>query len=400
MRLSAAELATETGTTVDRIAEMTSAGILRPDRDGAFTSGDVQRVLVAIAMVDAGLTVETLHDGIEAGIVSFEDTDVIYPDPGRPGVTVSALAAEVGLSTDALLRVITALGIPRPDPAASLHEPTVEQLRVFVAAWRPLGDEEMLVRAARAFGEAMRRATEGWMGLFEEAVLGPLADRALPWSEMRIVAAEPGLRLMAAGRSMLPWLLDQHLFGLLNQMNFDAIERQLALLGIALPAPREPSAILFTDLAGYTRLTEERGDEVAAASATRLAELADDVARGHAGRLVKLLGDGVMLHFPHAWDAVAAAIALRDAMAPAGLPPAHSGIHAGRVIRREADFYGRTVNIAARLASAADPDDILLTVEAVEAARAGDAELPALIERAPMDLKGIPGPVKAFLIRP
>jgi class 3 adenylate cyclase len=115
---------------------------------------------------------------------------------------------------------------------------------------------------------------------------------------------------------------------------------------------------------------------------------------------VKLLGDGVMLHFQHAWDAVSAAVALRDAMAPAELPPAHSGIHAGPVIRREADLYGRTVNIAARLAAAAGPHEILVTAELVDAARSGGATLPALLERSPLELKGIPEPVHAFLIPP
>ena len=88
-------------------------------------------------------------------------------------------------------------------------------------------------------------------------------------------------------------------------------------------------------------------------------------------------------------------IAILDAMGPAVLPAAHIGIDAGAVIRREADYFGRTVNVAARLSSVAGADEILVS-EALVAA-AGD--LPALrgAERlAPLELKGLPEPVAAL----
>jgi adenylate cyclase len=397
-RLSGEELAAQTGSSPAVIGELAAAGILRSGPDGLYGNGDMQRVLVASALVDAGLSVELMRRGIEAGVVSFEDTDVIYASPGRLSLSASELAAEVGLGTETVLRIITALGISRPDPETPLHEPDVEQLRAFVEAWRPLADDDLLVRAARVYGDALRRAAEGWLGIYEDVVLAPLATRAVPWDEMRVLALEPGLPLLAVGRSMLPWLVDQHLFRLLNQMNFDSIERQLALLGIAPAAPWEPSAIVFTDLAGFTRLTEERGDEAAAASATRLAVIADEVARKHDGRLVKLLGDGVMLHFARAAHAVPAALELHRSMEPDGLPPAHSGIHAGRVIRRESDFFGRTMNIAARLAAVAGPDEILVTDELVGAVPAAGADLPRLVALSPLELKGIPEPITAYRV--
>ena len=311
---------------------------------------------------------------------------------------MAELADELDLGTDALLRIITAFGLARPDPGSALHAPDVENLRAFVRAWRPLGDDDVLVRAARAYGDALRRAAEGWMGIFDDVVLGPLDGRAIAWDEMRGRVLQPGLPVLAVSRSMLPWLLDQHLSRLLNQLNLASIERQLALLGIAPAVPREPSAIVFTDLAGYTSLTEERGDEVAAEAATRLAALADEIARSHDGRLVKLLGDGVMLHFPRAADAVRAAVELRDASERAGLPLSRTGIHAGGVIRRESDFYGRTVNVAARLATAAAPGDVLVTTALVEAARDGGATLPELEAVPPLELKGISDPVAALRV--
>jgi adenylate cyclase len=397
-RLTGEELALETDSDSGRIAQLDAAGILRRGADGAYVHGDIQRVLVANALIEAGLSLELLKGGIEAGVVSFEETDLLYAPPGRADRSVAQLADELGLAVETLLRVITALGLPRPDPTTRLRAPDVEHLRSFVEAWRPLGDDDLVVRAARAYGDGLYRAAETWLGMFEREIVAPLVTRAVPWQEMRVRVFEPGRRVLDVGRSMLPWMLDQHLFGLLNQANFDTIEQQLALLGMTVPPPRQESAILFTDLTGFTRLTEERGDEEAATVATRLAVEADEVARRHEGRLVKLLGDGVMLHFARAADALAAAVDLRAAMAPAGLPPAHSGLHVGRVIHRESDFYGRTVNIAARLAAVAGPDQILATDAVIEAMRSDGTRLPDLDEPSRMELRGVPQPISVYRI--
>lgn len=400
MTLTAEELAAETGSSLERIAELTGAGILTTDGEGTYNPGDVQRVLVANALDESGLSVELMRRGIEAGIVSFEDTDLLYPHPGLLNGSVEDLAVAIGIATETLLDVITAFGIPRPDRESRLHQPDVEHLQSFVEAWRPLGGDEVLVRAARGYGDALRRAAESWMGIFEDVVLASLVGKAVPWQEMRAVAMEPGLRVLGVGRALLPWLLDQHLFQLLNDLNFESIERQLTILGIALPAPREPSAVVFADLTGFTRLTEERGDEVAAASAMRLAVLADGTARRHGGRLVKLLGDGVMMHFPRPPDAIDAAVTLREAIKREMLPPVHIGIDAGRVLRRESDFFGRTVNIASRLSGVAGPDEILATEALVAAIRSVDAPLPRLTTLPPIELKGIPEPVNVHRIDP
>jgi len=306
----------------------------------------------------------------------------------------------MGISTDLLLRVITAFGLPRPDPDTHLRMPDEEHLRGFVNAWRPLGDDELLLRAARSYGDGVRRVAEGWMSLFEEAVVEPLADRAIPWSEMSQLTLEPGFPVLRSARAMLEWMIDQHLTQGLNRINFNTIERMLALSGIETHAAGRESAIVFVDLAGYTRLTEERGDVAAAGVAMRLATLADEIAGRHHGRLVKLLGDGVMLHFPHPADALPVALELRDAMAPAGLPAAHTGIHAGGVIRRESDYFGRTVNVAARLASQAAADEILVTPELLALAGPLPRGISVPEPMPPLSLKGIPEPVAALRISP
>jgi class 3 adenylate cyclase len=125
----------------------------------------------------------------------------------------------------------------------------------------------------------------------------------------------------------------------------------------------------FLDLTGYTRLTEERGDEAGAEIAGALGRLVHVNAQDHGGRPVKWLGDGVMLYFPDPQAAVLSALDLSDGVPAAGLPPAHTGIDAGPVILQDGDYFGRTVNTAARIASHAGPGQVLVTDAVVRASR-------------------------------
>jgi len=101
---------------------------------------------------------------------------------------------------------------------------------------------------------------------------------------------------------------------------------------------------------------------------------------------VKWLGDGVMLHFPDRGPGVLAALDMVEGVSTEALPPAHVGIHAGPVVFREGDYFGRTVNLAARIAEYARPGEVLVSEEVVEAAEGTGARFTAI---GPVELKGV-----------
>ena len=105
----------------------------------------------------------------------------------------------------------------------------------------------------------------------------------------------------------------------------------------------------FLDITGYTRLTEEHGDEAAADLAhARLTGLVQQASERHGGRAVKWVGDGVMLYFREPGPAVEAALEMiEDDRRLRASRRLTSGIHAGPVVFQGGDYYGRTVNIAA-----------------------------------------------------
>jgi adenylate cyclase len=157
-----------------------------------------------------------------------------------------------------------------------------------------------------------------------------------------------------------------------------------------------PPAMCFFDITGYTRLTQERGDEAAAELASTFSRMVQRTSQQYAGRAVKWLGDGVMFYFTDPGPGVVAALDMVEGAANAGLPPAHVGLHSGPVLFQEGDYFGQTVNLAARIADYARPGEVLVSQAVVDAA----ADVPAAFtEIGPVELKGVNGPTQLHVAR-
>jgi adenylate cyclase len=121
--------------------------------------------------------------------------------------------------------------------------------------------------------------------------------------------------------------------------------------------------------------------------------LVNEVAANHRGDVVKMLGDGVHFHFRDPADAVRASLEIVDVVGPRGLPPAHVGVNAGPMIYDEGDYFGRTVNIAARIASQASENRVFAGEDLV---RNVEPQGFQLLEVGPFDLKGVAQPVTLY----
>src|SRR5207237_8815715 len=119
-----------------------------------------------------------------------------------------------------------------------------------------------------------------------------------------------------------------------------------------------------------------------------LATLVRQCSQEHGGQPVKWLGDGVMFYFPDPSQAVLAALDMVEGVTGEAIPPAHMGIHTGPVVFQEGDYFGRTVNIAARIAEYARPGEVLVSQEVVDAAHGTPV---SFTEIGPGGLKGVSG---------
>jgi class 3 adenylate cyclase len=166
-------------------------------------------------------------------------------------------------------------------------------------------------------------------------------------------------------------------------------------------APDGTVTVLFSDIEDSTRLTERLGDQ----RWIELLEAHDAIVRehvrGHGGYEVKSQGDGFMLAFPSAREALACAIDIQRAFARRAadgeLPiRVRMGVHTGEAIHRDGDFYGRSVILAARIADRAHGGEILVSSLVKELIDPG-GDIPVK-EADEVELKGLDGRHRLFRV--
>jgi class 3 adenylate cyclase len=248
-------------------------------------------------------------------------------------------------------------------------------------------------RALRVYGDSLRRIAEAesewWRSEFQDLMI----ERGATYGDVARRAGEVSPEL-----SRLSDAAVLNIFHAQQQQAWTAniatgVARALAAAGVR-PHRERPPAMCFLDLTGFTSLTQAQGDAAAAALVERLNTLVLRVSVEHGGRPVKWLGDGVMLHYPEPPGGVHAALVMVEAIPGLGLPPAHVGLHVGPVVRQEGDYYGQTVNVAARIGDFARPGEVLVSAAVVEAVAGSDLAFSAI---GPVELKGVSGPVELYV---
>jgi adenylate cyclase len=254
-----------------------------------------------------------------------------------------------------------------------------------------LADDEDLSRFARLYGSAMQRLVPSELQWFDRTVRRRVATWDLPDAERDTLVYKRGAEFAEVSATVVPWLQRRHREHAVLDYLVNVTEASMEERGMTPPQPKQPPAIAFLDLTGYTALAEEHGDEAAADLATALAGVVDEAARDHSGRPVKWLGDGVMFHFTDPARAIVGGLELVEQTESAMRVPARMGINTGAVVAQEGDYFGRTVNVAARIADYARPHEVLVS-EAARQSAAGAAVAFEPIGEVP--LKGVSKPVR------
>jgi adenylate cyclase len=392
--LSASALADLAGTTAAEVERLVDLGILVA-RDGAgpFLETDVQKVRLATACEQAGLPMDGIASAIRAGRLSFAflEASPYRRWAVRSARTYRAVSEETGIPLDTLGSVLESMGFARMAPDEPIREDELEVVPLLRLGFSSgFFDPAWLTRIGRAYAEGLRLAANVEHEAYRARFTGPLRASG---ADQR-TAMELAARL---GAEFLP-LVDRALMGIYRRQQevvwtedlVEDIENELERAGV-LGRPERVPAMSFLDLVGYTRLTEERGDQAAAELAASLAVLVNRSSREHGGVPVKWLGDGVMVHFREPAGAVLAALHLVAQLPQAGLPPVHVGVAAGPVVAQGGDYFGRTVNLAARIAARAGAGQVLVSDSVVESASPEGVAFAAVGE---VQLKGFARPVR------
>ena len=219
------------------------------------------------------------------------------------------MAERTGVPIEMLTFIREAAGSVTPSPDSRMREaelPAAAWLAAAVgASFRPAAMQQMI----RVHADSLRRVAETEAAMWQSEVLdagtrtGSRTDEILgiEFGDRMSILTEEGVIAMYHMQQAKAW----------TRNLVEGVETMLAEAGLHSRLERPP-AMCFLDITGYTRLTQERGDEAAAGLADELGRLVQRASIKHGGRAVKWLGDGVMLHFPDPGPGVTAALEMVD----------------------------------------------------------------------------------------
>ena len=387
-RISAQKLAELAPCSLEQIRRLEELGLLRPDDDSSFPSSDVHVVRLMAAFEDAGISLEDVARGVSAGELSFP-LGLFLPEPVARSLTYEGLAADLGRPPELVRRLSGELGLP-PSADDHLRAEDAEMLSLLLTRL-DLADDDELSRFARLYGSTVQRLVGSGLQFFDQTVRQRVATYDLSNEEKDGLVYQKAAAFTQLVAGLVPWLQRRHRERSVLEYLVSVTEGFMEERGITPRQPKKPPAIAFLDLTGYSSLAEERGDEAAAELAAGLAGVVQEAARTLGCRPVKWLGDGVMFHFSDSGRAIRSALDLVEQTERAISVPARIGINAGAVIAQEGDYFGRTVNIAARIADYARPREVLVSEDAMRSASVADVEF-ELIGDVP--LKGVSNAVR------
>jgi adenylate cyclase len=371
---------------VDRLVEL---GIVKPNPPGRFSTGDVRRILMAKSVEDAGISLDGLGAAMRNGSLSWDFFDAQSYDRFASLVpeTFRQASVRTGVPIELLTMIREAIGMAPPEPDDQLREDELAVVSFVELQVREGFRHAAIERLLRVCGDSTRRIAEQEGAWWRSEVIEPALAAGKSGEEIgnaalanqTSVRGEQALLAMYHAQQSRAWTA-----------NFiESIELMLSAAGLHSRLERPP-AVCFLDITGYTRLTQERGDEAAAHLAATVARLVQRSSVQHGGKPIKWLGDGVMLLFREPARGVASALEMVDLLSVAGLPPAHVGLHCGPVLFQEGDYYGQTVNVSARIGEYARPGEVLVS-QAVVDASAPDGVI--FRDIGAVELRGVAGPM-------
>ncbi len=391
--LTLARVAQRAGVSAGTVRRWVKDGLV-PQYEGDWTPAAASQVRIVASLRERGYTVQQIREATQSGRLVFGYIDELLAGD-EASHSLAEAARLTGLSSEMIERIYAAMGTSRLS-IDSFSEQDLQMLKYvgeILAAGLPL---PVLLQLARVYAQAIAQIADAEVRLFHLYVHEPLMRAGVPGVE---VAEE----MEALTREMLPFVVPlmnyfhaRMLTYFVEQDVIGHIENDLD--GQSQGQGRMRVAIGFADLAGYTRLTEERGDEEAVAAVERFVETVSRTLPADA-RVIKTLGDEVMIVAadPVAltdWAVRLARRPRRGRRDPTPEPPPRIGIHHGDALYRDGDYYGREVNQAARVVARASGGEVLVTRAVVDAAAGVDG---LAFERiGEVALKGFSQPTELF----
>ncbi|HET8592956.1 MAG TPA: adenylate cyclase regulatory domain-containing protein [Solirubrobacterales bacterium] len=348
-----------------------------------------ERVALLNDLADAGVPLEELRRAVEENRLVLLPVERVF-ESGAERYTAEEIADLAGLGHGFLVRLLQALGAPIPDEDDRVHgEADLEaarRARMFLDAGLP---EDGVLETSRIIGISMSNLADANRDMVGEV-----------FTEPGISERELALRYAAAAQTMLPLLGETllHAYRIhLRETISQAVITESELAEGRLSGSDEVT-IAFADLVGFTRLGELLDIEAIGELTGRLFELASDAARPPV-RLVKMIGDAAMFASRDATPLLEAVLGLVEAAGTDAIPSLRAGVATGQALGRGGDWYGRPVNLAARITGFARPDSVVVSQAVRDSVDAPDRARFSFSFAGKRHFKGIRGEVAVHRVR-
>ena len=361
--------------------DLIAAGLLDPDAVDA----QARLALLTYLTDEIGASIPELVQAHEEGqLLTFAAIRSLRPEGER--WTLAEVAAAAKIEPEFASAAWRAAGFVEPRPFERRFGPSDVVVFELVRDLSVLVGRDHSLQLLRTTGEAICRVAEAEIALLRSNVEAPLAARGK--------FEEVARAYTSAVQQVFPRVTDV----------IDVFHRhQLELIGRRYSDVSAPTssanvvelAVGFADIAGYTGLSHRLDSSELAAMLTRFEATTGDVIAAAGANVAKRIGDAVMFVTNAPGIACALALELIEACTRERLPKLRVGLAVGEVIVRQGDFYGPTVNLAARLVAAAEPGTALTSVELHDRlgrVRAGYGFAPA----GRFQLSGFDDPVEVF----
>lgn len=355
--------------------------------DGLTGEARAERTELVAWLLDRGFTTEQIRGTFAPMLL-----------PGRrvlgdDGTYMSAreISEKYNIEPQILQRMQRAVGLSTvDDPDARVHLRADAEVAGRVQQFVDAGiDPDQLVGVVRVVADGLSHAAEVMRYAALASVLRPGA------TELEIAQASEAM-VSHLAPLLGPMIQDMLFLQLRHAMETEAVNASERAAGTVLPGAREVT-IAFADLVGFTRLGEAVPPEDLERLASRLAELARDVAVPPV-RLIKTIGDAVMLMCPDPVLLLGAMLDLVVAAEDSDLPQLRVGIASGSAVSRAGDWFGSPVNVASRVTSVARPGAVLAAESTRDAI--GESDRFVWSFAGARHLKGVRGETKLYRARP
>jgi adenylate cyclase len=385
--LTLAQVAARAGVSTATLRRWVDGGVI-PGYDGSWTPAAAAYARVVARLRARGHTLAQIKRAGENGQLAAGPLENLLSSSG-PRRSLRAAARASGLDVDLIERIYTAMGLAAQ--LDGISDGDIEVLKYAAAVLDAGLPQPAFLQLMRVYGQALAQIADAEVRLIHLYVHEPLMRAGVPSVEIADEMEGLTREVLPFASPFMNYLHDRLLAHFVEQ---DMIGHMEADLGAdALGEGRVRLAIAFADLAGYARLTVERGDEVALSTVERFVDAVAQTLPLEA-RVIKMLGDEVMVVGPDPAALTGWAVELQAGIAP-GDPPPRIGIHYGEALYRDGDYFGREVNKASRVVARAGGGEVLVTRSVVDVAASVDG---LQFERiGEIRLKGFPEPTELFL---